>query len=54
MIIHQIGYRFGPIEPDTAARIRGLNSDQLDSLGDALLDFTEPTDLAKWLEQAAE
>jgi len=51
VIVHQIEHRFGPIEPRTTARIRGLSSDQLDSLSDALLDFTQPADLAAWLEK---
>ena len=51
VIVHQIEHRFGPIEPRTAARIRDLSSDQLDSLSDALLDFTQQADLAAWLEK---
>ena len=51
VIMHQIEHRFGPIQPAAAVRIHGLNSHQLERLSDALLDFTEPTDLGRWLKE---
>ena len=42
--------RIGSIAPDLETQIRNLSLDQLESLGEALLDFSEPADLATWLE----
>jgi hypothetical protein len=42
--------RLGPIDAGLRERISQLNSDQLNSLSDDLLDFTGPADLTKWLE----
>jgi flagellar biosynthesis/type III secretory pathway protein FliH len=50
VITHQIERRFGQLDPDTRERIEQLNPDQLEGLGDALLDFAKAEDLANWLE----
>jgi hypothetical protein len=34
-----------------AARIQGLEIEQLEALGEALLDFTELSDLTLWLDR---
>jgi len=34
-----------------AARIQGLAIEQLEALGEALLDFTESNDLVLWLNR---
>jgi hypothetical protein len=52
VITHQIERRFGQVDADTRERIERLNPDQLQGLGDALLDFANAEDLAKWLESA--
>jgi predicted transposase/invertase (TIGR01784 family) len=52
VIAHQIERRFGQLDPATRERIEQLNPDQLEGLGDALLDFAKAEDLANWLESA--
>jgi hypothetical protein len=41
--------RFGTIAPSTQTQIRSLSLTQLESLGEALLDFSQPSDLENWL-----
>jgi hypothetical protein len=50
LITKQIRHRFGPIDSHTRKRLSELSADQLESLGDALMDFFKPEDLAKWLQ----
>jgi hypothetical protein len=47
-----LNHRFGPIAPQTEAQIRSLSLTQLESLGEALLDFSQPEDLTEWLRTA--
>jgi predicted transposase/invertase (TIGR01784 family) len=42
-------HRFGTIAPNLKAQIRSLSLGQLESLGEALLDFSHPSDLTDWL-----
>jgi predicted transposase/invertase (TIGR01784 family) len=51
LVIRQLQRRFGPLEPIAEAQVRSLPIDQLESLGEALLDFTQPDDLVDWLDQ---
>jgi predicted transposase YdaD len=51
LIIPQLNRRFGEIDASLIARIRGLSIEQLELLGDALLDFTATSDLVTWLNQ---
>ena len=51
LIIRQLNRRFGEIDASLIDRIRGLSIEQLQLLGDALLDFTEISDLVTWLDQ---
>ena len=41
--------RCGPLSAETTTRIQALPMEQLESLADALLDFTGPEDLQAWL-----
>jgi hypothetical protein len=41
----------GSISFDDETQVRSLSLDQLESLGDALLDFKQATDLSDWLTQ---
>jgi hypothetical protein len=50
VITRLIERRVGPTDLATGERISKLSSDQLQSLGDALLEFTAAEDLAKWLD----
>ncbi|QZZ23606.1 DUF4351 domain-containing protein [Leptothermofonsia sichuanensis E412] len=43
--------RFGQLEADLQARIQVLSREELEVLGEALLDFSQITDLDRWLEQ---
>lgn len=40
----------GTVEPELEAQIRELTKQELEDLGEALLDFSEPADLTAWLE----
>jgi len=50
LVTKQIEHRFGLIDSQTRERLSELSSDQLETLGDALLDFSRPEDLAEWLQ----
>lgn len=50
MIIRQLPRRIGLLTPEMQARIQALSIAQLEDLGEALLDFSQPTDLTNWLE----
>ncbi len=50
LIVRQLNRRCG-ITPDLENQVRSLSESQLESLGDALLDFKSITDLENWLEQ---
>jgi Uma2 family endonuclease len=43
--------RIGEITPDVQSRINGLSATAFDELSEALLDFTDMTDLVNWIEQ---
>ena len=42
--------RIGAVEPELEAQIRELATQELEDLGEALLDFSEPADLDAWLQ----
>ncbi len=43
--------RFGDIDGSLVEQVRNLSAEQLEDLGEELLDFSEVADLAVWLEQ---
>src|SRR5580692_5839887 len=49
LIRRQIERKLGLIDTEVAERIGLLNADQLEALGDALLEFSDPRELAEWL-----
>ncbi len=49
LILRQLTRRLGTISPDAESQVRMLSQTQLESLGEALLDFSEPSDLVNWL-----
>ena len=53
LILRQVARRTGEIPPETKTRIRQLSLQQLQDLGEILLDFTSPEDLIAWLESAS-
>lgn len=48
-VLRMIHRRIGAIAPEAEAQIRALSLAQLEELGEALLDFSEPSDLNRWL-----
>ena len=53
LILRQVARRTGEISPETKTRIRQLSLEQLEDLGEILLDFTSQEDLIAWLESAS-
>ena len=53
LVLRLLTRLFGEIDKATQARIRTLRLEQLEQLGEALLDFTTPEDLQTWLHQHA-
>ena len=51
LVMRQLTRQFGEINPQLQERLRGLSLEQLEELGEALLDFTTATDLALWLDK---
>ena len=51
LILRLLKRRIGSVDEALAARIQGLAIEQLEALGDALLDFTELNDLVLWLNR---
>ncbi len=51
LVARQLRRRVGAVPADVTARLDRLSADQLDDLGEALLDFTGPADLDRWLAQ---
>jgi predicted transposase YdaD len=49
LILRLLSRRIGRIAPDTETKISALSVSQLEALGEALLDFSNPTDLDEWL-----
>lgn len=49
LILRQLNRRIGMIDPQTETQILSLSWLQLESLGEALLDFSRPSDLRDWL-----
>jgi hypothetical protein len=50
LVIRQLTRRIGPIAPPLETQIRSLSLTELEDLGEALLDFTHPSDLENWLQ----
>jgi Domain of unknown function (DUF4351) len=49
LILRQLSRRVGEIAPDVEAEVRALSLTKLEALGEALLDFSQPSDLRDWL-----
>lgn len=45
-----IRHKFGDLSPSIQVQIQGLSVEQLESLGEAILDFSSVADLVAWLE----
>jgi predicted transposase YdaD len=49
LILPLLTRRVGSLTPETRSQVESLTLDQLESLGEALLDFSSATDLEDWL-----
>ncbi len=51
LILRLLNRRLGEISPTLDQQIQELSLEQLETLGEALLDFTSLTDLTTWLSE---
>lgn len=51
LILRQLNRRIGEINQSLIERIQGLSIEQLENLGEALLDFSNVADLETWFDQ---
>jgi predicted transposase YdaD len=51
LILRQLTRRIGEVAPEVRAQIQGLSLAKLESLGEALLDFTGADDLNEWMQR---
>jgi Domain of unknown function (DUF4351) len=51
LILRQLNRRVGVLSPDLQLRVKALSVEQLEELGEALLDFKGLADLEAWLSQ---
>jgi predicted transposase YdaD len=49
LILRLLARRFDTVSPALQAQIQSLSLPQLETLGEALLDFSQPSDLQDWL-----
>ena len=49
LILRQLTRRIGEVSPEMRLQVQALSLPQLEALGEALLDFSEPADLDAWL-----
>jgi hypothetical protein len=54
LILRLLTRRFGLIDPELEESIRQLSLPQLERLAEALLDFSDETDLVAWLQPVSE
>ena len=50
MLLRILTRRIGRITPEIQVQLQALSIAQLEDLGEALLDFSQPSDLITWLE----
>jgi len=53
LILRQLVRRLGTIQPETENCIRQLSVQELENLGEAVVDFNHPSDLTVWLQANA-
>lgn len=51
LVLRQLSRRFGELEEATKQKIRLLSVEQLEALGEELLDFSSLEELQSWLKQ---
>jgi predicted transposase YdaD len=50
LVLRLLTRRIGNVTPELTAKVQTLSLTQLEALGEALLDFSQPADLVTWLE----
>lgn len=53
LVLRLLQKRIGPLDQTLESQIRSLSIEQLEALGEALLDFTQPDNLTHWLQHNA-
>jgi predicted transposase/invertase (TIGR01784 family) len=53
LVLRLLKRRFGELGQEVETQIRSFSTDQLEALGEALLDFTQPDELTLWLANNA-
>jgi predicted transposase YdaD len=51
LILRLLTRRIGSVAPEALVQVQSLSLAQLESLGEALLDFSQPDDLMNWLNR---
>jgi predicted transposase/invertase (TIGR01784 family) len=51
LILRLLTCRVGEMPPELRTKVQSLSLTQLEALGEALLDFSEPADLLNWLDR---
>ncbi len=51
LVLRQLKRKLGEIEPSLENRVMSLSIDDVEALGEALFDFSEPDDLIRWLNE---
>ena len=54
LVLRLLNRRIGEIDASLTEQIKGLSIEQLENLGEALLDFSSVTDLSAWLNQISQ
>jgi predicted transposase/invertase (TIGR01784 family) len=50
LVLRLLSKRIGHISPESQSQIMALSLEQIEALGEALLDFSQPADLVQWIE----
>jgi hypothetical protein len=51
LVLRLLRKRLGGLDEATETRIQAMSTEQLEELGEALLDFSGPDDFAVWLQE---
>jgi predicted transposase/invertase (TIGR01784 family) len=51
LVLRQLTRRIGNVTPALTVKVQTLSLPQLEALGEALLDFSQPADLVTWLDE---
>lgn len=49
IVLRLLSRRIGELSPETRSQVQSLSSQHLEALSEALLDFSQPSDLQTWL-----